>query len=344
MDYQKSFCAAFQAQRDRQHQAAFFELYCYTLLRRHHFNIELEPPVGTSNHHPDFFAQSAGTPICLLEATLAAESDPDAGKEVKLRQIRDMIYALPSPDFWIEFHVHEAPLHSPPLNKMRSKLREWIQTHSQQELRLNTQGWDITFSLLPKSRATRGNPERATFSSCSYAPQWIDPRSAILKPLEDKAKNYKKGLEHPYIIALNALAMKAIGANMEEVFFGKELVELDPQSGQIRLIRAPFAQGRSMDEDGLWFGRRLGVRNQQVSAVLLVDALWPLALAHRTPILWHNPWALHPLRPDIWQGPQKLFDLKLACRQDLTGKQGWELLQLSSNWPNDDPTSSCKLT
>ena len=82
-------------------------------------------------------------------------------------------------------------------------------------------------------------------------------------------------MEHPYIIALNALAIEAIGANIEEVLFGKELIEIDQQSGQIRLVRAPFAQGRSMDEDGLWFGR-LGVRNRQVSAVLLVDALWPL--------------------------------------------------------------------
>ena len=340
-DHQKSFCAAFRAQRDRQHQAAFFELYCYTLLRRHHFDIEIEPPVETSSHHPDFLAQSAGISICFFEAALAAESDPDAGKEVKLRQIREMVCTLPSPDFWIGFHVHEASFNSPPIARMRLELQKWLQTHSQSELRLNVDDWDITFSLLPKSRATWENHESGTFSS--YEPQWVDPRSAVLKPLEDKAKNYKKGLEYPYIIALNALAMKAVWANMEEVLFGKELVELDPQSGQIRLVRAPYAQGRSRDEDGFWFGR-LGVRNQQVSAVLLVDALWPLAIARRTPVLWHNPWAQHPLRPDIWQGPQKLFDLKTACRQDLTGKQGWELLQLNPNWPHNDPTSVYKST
>jgi len=338
---QKSFCAAFQAQRGRQHQAAFFELYCYTLLLHHHFDIEIEPFVGTSSHRPDFFAKLAGTPICLLEATLAAESDPDAGKERNLHQIREMIYALPSPDFWIGFHVHKASLNSPPIAKMRPELQKWLQTYSQLELPLNIDGWDITFSLLPKSRTTRGNQESGTFSS--YEPQWVDPRSAVLKPLEDKAKNYKAGLEHPYIIALNALAMKAIWANIEEVFFGKELAELDLQSGQIRLTRAPFAQGRSKDEDGLWFGRS-GVRNRQVSAVLVVDALWPLSIARRTPILWHNPWAQHPLRSDIWQGPQKLFDLKTACWQDLIGKEGWELLQLNSNWPNDDPTSPYKPT
>ncbi len=328
-DCRKSFCAAFQARRDRQHQAAFFELYCYTLLRRHHFTIEIEPHVETSSHRPDFFARLAGIPVCFLEATLAVESDPDAGKEVNLRQIREMIHALPSPDFWIGFHVHEAPLNSPSIATMRSKLQKWLQIHSQLELRLNVDGWDITFSLLPKSRATL---ESGT--SSSYEPQWVDPRSAVLKPLKDKAKNYKDGLGYPYVIALNALAMKAMCADMEEVFFGKELVELDRQTGQVRLIRAPFAQGRSKDEDGLWFGRS-GVRNRQVSAVLLVDALWPLAIARRTPILWHNPWAQHPLRPDIWQGPQNLFDLKTACRQDLTGKQGWELLQLHPNWPND---------
>ena len=340
-DHQKNFCAAFGAQRDRQHQAAFFELYCYTLLRRHHFDIEIEPPVETSSHHPDFLVQSARTPICFFEATLAAESDPDAGKEVKLRQIREMVCALPSPDYWITFHVHETSFNSPPIAKLRLALQKWLQTRGQPELRLTVDGWDITFSLLPRSRATLGNQESGTASS--YKPQWVDPRSAVLKPLEDKAKNYKEGLEYPYIIALNALAMKAMCADMEEVLFGKELIELDRQTGQIRLVRAPFAQGRSMDEDGFWFGR-LGVRNRQVSAVLLVDALWPLAIARRTPVLWHNPWAQHPLRPDIWQGPQKLFDLKTVCRQDLPGKPGWELLQLNPNWPHDDPTSPYKLT
>src|SRR5712692_35080 len=272
-DCRKSFCAAFQAQRDRQHQAAFFELYCYTLLRRHHFDIGIEPPVDTSSHHPDFFAQLNGTPVCFLEATLAAGSILNEGKEANLRQIREMIYALPSPDFWIWFHVHEVSSKSPPIRKMRDALYKWLQTRNQPELPLNIQGWNITFSLLPRSPATRRNQERATLSS--YEPQWVDPRSAILKPLEEKAEDYKEGLEHPYIIALNALAIEAIGANIEEVLFGKELIEIDQQSGQIRLVRAPFAQGRSMDEDGLWFGR-LGVRNRQVSAVLLVDELWPL--------------------------------------------------------------------
>lgn len=229
----------------------------------------------------------------------------------------------------------------PSTARMRFALQKWLQTGSQPELRLDVDGWDITFSLLPKSEAARGNQESGTFSS--YEPQWVDPRSALLKPLEEKAENYKEGLEYPYIIALNALAMKAMYADMEEVLFGKELVELDRQTGQIRLVRAPFVRGRSMDDDGFWFGR-LGAKNRQVSAVLLVDALWPLALARRTPVLWHNPWAQHPLRSNIWQGPQKLFDLQTACRQDLPGKQGWELLQLNPNWPNDDPASPYKAT
>jgi hypothetical protein len=171
-----------------------------------------------------------------------------------------------------------------------------------------------------------------------YGPHWVDPRTAVLKALEDKAKDYRGGLGHPYVIALNVLAMKAIGVDMEEVLFGKVLVELDRQSGQIRLTRAPFVAGRSKDEDGFLFGRS-GVRNQHVSAVLLVDALWPLAIARRTPILWHNPWAQHPLRLEWWQGPQKIFDLEASRREDRAGKQGWELLHLSPDWPSNDHTS-----
>lgn len=332
LDCQARFCRAFKLNRDRQHQAAFFELYCYILLRTHRFEIKIEPPITNSSHRPDFFAHSAGTPVCYVEAALVADPISDVGKEVILRQIREMIYTLPSSNFWIGFHVHAAsnnPFTTAQTAQVRSKLQEWLQKHSQHDLRLNIGGWDITFSLIRKSQVTEENG-----AISSYEPQWVDPRSAVLESLNDKAKNYKEGLEYPYIIAVNALAIKAMHADMEEVLFGKELVQLDRQTGQIRLIRAPFTQGRSMDDDGLCFGRS-GVRNRQVSAVLLVDGLWPLAIARRTPVLWHNPWTQHPLKPNIWQGPQRLFDLKTECRQDLPGKQGWELLQLNPNWPND---------
>ena len=79
-------------------------------------------------------------------------------------------------------------------------------------------------------------------------------------------------------------------------------------------------------ENGLWFARS-GPRNRQVSAVLLVDELMPWAIAHKTPVLWHNPWAQKPLVLNLWQGPQMLPNMNsLPPRmQYRDGKQVYEI-------------------
>ena len=61
----------------------------------------------------------------------------------------------------------------------------------------------------------------------------------------------------------------------------------------------------------------------------------PWSFLQKTPVLWHNPYATKPVNPDLWQGPQMIFDQEISQMQYLEGKAAWEILRLQSGWPND---------
>ncbi len=133
--------------------------------------------------------------------------------------------------------------------------------------------------------------------------------------------------------SVDVLAIDSLGCDIEEVLFGKEVFLFDKQSEEMTMTRSPQLPDRPSEENGLWVGRK-GSRNEHVSAVLLVNELMPWSVARQKPILWHNPWAANPLRPDIWQGPQKIFDMSSLEMQSREGKEAREILHLRKDWPH----------
>src|SRR5260370_39830532 len=69
LNLSKEFCS----KPDKQHLGAFFELYCYSLLRVQGFDIKPQQVVDKMKGNPvDFLINSADTPLFYLEATVAA--------------------------------------------------------------------------------------------------------------------------------------------------------------------------------------------------------------------------------------------------------------------------------
>src|SRR5207253_4733053 len=57
-----------RSKRDREHWGAFFELYCYCLLRRQGFMISLHPEADpTKTTRPDFLVEKNGMPAFYME-------------------------------------------------------------------------------------------------------------------------------------------------------------------------------------------------------------------------------------------------------------------------------------
>ena len=200
--------------------------------------------------------------------------------------------------------------------------------------------WNIVFIAIPRPREERGQAGETVLYEIS-AGRWSERQNGLRQALEDKADKYGT-FQLPFVIAVNVLALNAIGYDHDEIFFGQDVVLVNLESDEAFSTRSPLLPNRPYDENGFWLARR-GPRNQQVSAVLLIDGLMPWSPAHKTPILWHNPWAEKPLSPDIWQGPQMLRDPAnmVSVQWSLkNGKKGGELLQLSPNWPHQESAIS----
>jgi hypothetical protein len=135
------------------------------------------------------------------------------------------------------------------------------------------------------------------------------------------------------VIAVDILAIDSLRCDIEEVLFGKERDLLDKQSQELIVTRSTQLLDRPSDENGLWLGRGVP-RNEHISAILLVHELMPWSVTHQKPILWHNPYATQPLKPDIWQGSQKTFDRETLQAQSRDGKEIWEILHLHQDWPH----------
>lgn len=349
--HQKGLCQNFRGE-DRQHEAAFFELYLYTLLWKQNFAIEIEPPLPWTTKRIDFLASLTGASPLYLEVTVARDAEKQYANQGKLQQLWEALNTLDSPNFWIRFELEEESATPLPPSQIRTFLDSWLQgldidtvwetvntkdRDAYPERTWKRDGWEVIFSAIPKPPEDRNKPGETVLYNISPA-RWVAAQNSLLNALESKAKRYGTIFQHPFIIAVDVLAIDSIGCDIAELFWGKEIALYNTQTDQITWTRAPLLPDRPSEENGFWLGRS-GARNKHVSAVLLVDQLGavPELIASQTPILWHNPWAVNRFNPDCWQGPQRIPNLETGQFDLREGKPARALLQLPLDWPGNGP-------
>jgi len=326
--------ARFRSKDDRQHLAAFFELYLHELLSKSGFSVEIHPPVSNKATHPDFKILKDGKPLFYLEATLATLSDEETSAKAIENQVYDTLNRMKSPNFFIGVKVRGTPTTSPPGAKMRRFLERELsnldpdiitklfeqgdfETLPRWEWKYN--GWQITFFPIPKKPEARGKPGvRPIGLQIQGIGRLPTPHVRIKKSIQDKATKYGK-IDLPYIIAINVINEFGVDEiDIRNALFGEE---------QVAIKHKP---GRKLN--GAWYGPN-GPQNKRVSAVLITVNLTPRSITKVTPVLWHNPWANYPLLPDIWQLPQLVPNKKDNRLLKKDGKSAWQLLGLCPNWP-----------
>jgi len=347
--YKLNLSKEFRSKPDKQHLGAFFELYCYSLLRVQGFDIKPQQVVDKmKGNSVDFLIKSADAPLFYLEATVAADSDKASISQKILWQLQDALSTLNEPNFLIEIHVEVESTHTLPIKKMRSDLQGWLQKLDFNEIiRKRTalehddlphcsyehNGWKIVFYAIPQPLDSQGQANKTVVYQLSESRK-VEAENSLRDALETKAKKYGN-FELPYVIAVDVLATDSFGTDIGEILFGKEVILFDRQSEDFSLTRSPLLPDRPSEENGFWRARKRA-RNQQVSALLLVEDLMPWSVARKTPVLWHNPWAERPLDPNIWQGPQMIpnMDTPEPYMQERTGKKGHEIFHLKSGGAN----------
>jgi hypothetical protein len=339
--------------RNQQHDGAFFELYCHSLLRHQEFAVIVQHVVDELVGKPiDFLVQSDNISRFFLEATVARNPDRTEANQRKVEPLREALNALDSPYFRVSLEIERESSQNLSLPAICRGLSAWLQTLKYDDIAAHWKacayddlptwsweqdGWSILFTPIPKPREDQGTPGEMISYQLSEV-HWTSLQNSLHRTLEFKAKRYGI-LKLPYVIAVNVLAADSLGSDMGDVLFGKSIVVVDTQSGKSSWTRSPLVSGRPAGENGLWLGRSdpgPQARNRQVSAVLLINGLMPWSVAQQPPLLWHNPWAENPLSIDMWQGPQMIYNAEVSPPQleKREGKKIWEILALNPNWPN----------
>jgi len=194
-------------------------------------------------------------------------------------------------------------------------------------------GWKIVFYAIPRPLDSQGQANKTVVYQLSEARK-VEAENSLRDALETKSKKYGN-FELPYVIAVDVLAIDSFGTDIGEILFGKEVILFDRQLEDFSLTRSPLLPDRPSEENGFCRARKRA-RNQQVSALLLVEDLMPWSVARKTPVLWHNPWAERPLDPNIWQGPQMIPDMDAPepYMQERVGKKGHEIFHLQPGGAN----------
>ena len=343
-EVQDELRARFRSKDDRQHLAAFFELYLHELLSKSGFSVEIHPTVSNRATHPDFKVLKYGNPLFYLEATLAALSDSDTSAKARENQVYDTLNRMKSPNFFIGVKVRGAPTTNPPGAKMRSFLKDKLSNLNPDVVAKQFEqgglealphwdwehdGWQITFFPIPKKPEARGKPGVRPIGLQMQGVRFLTPHLGIRKSIQDKATKYGE-LDLPYIVAINVIdEFGADDIDISNALFGEEQVTIIFRGNEL------IGQRPGRKPNGAWYGPG-GPQNRRVSATLVSINLSPWNIAKVTPFLWHNPWASRTLASDIWPLPQLIPDLKNNRLDKYDGKNSWQLFGLYPNWPLED--------
>jgi hypothetical protein len=336
--------ARFRSSDAGNHRGAFAELYCHAYTKSLGLGPQVHPHIE-NRRQPDFSLFRGGEFFCFLECTVATEFREGGAAFARLHTIYDALNRLQSPNFFIGIDIIRHPdrsISAAPLRRFITQKLANLDPDVVGQAMQNSQslqessyywtwqedGFEIGFYPIPKSDAARGRPglrPLGTFSSGPFA-RAVDDRKPILESLQKKATRYGV-LNAPYIIAIDAMEEAVDTFDIMGALFGEEQTIIDRRTLRTSERRAP---------NGLWYGPR-GVQNKRVSGVLFLKDIGPWNIAKRNPVLWHNPWATHPIAPDMWPGFQKIPNRETQRMELREGRLSHEIFNLPAEWPTPDP-------
>lgn len=196
-------------------------------------------------------------------------------------------------------------------------------------LTCSEQGLVLTFTPIPKSPQFRGQPgARPVGIVMPTEMHCVRTHDDIRAAVEGKADKYGV-LGLPLLIAVNVMDDFCDDDDVRNALFGEEQVVV------IRQGVGVFRHECNRVPNGAWYGRR-GPRNDLVSGVIVSHALLPTTLRVCAVELIHNPWAAHPLPPELWPLPQRAISLPDGHINLRPGTNAADLLGVPEPWPVPD--------
>jgi hypothetical protein len=328
--HRESLAARFRSSIDDQHRSAFFELFLHELvLTRGHKVLEIEPKLTHTSKSPDFLVESDQGHRFYLEAVLATgRSQDDAAAQARLNQALAALDNTPSPAHFLDISPQGMPAAAPvSINKMKRALLQWVNALPPDDTAIgkppfvyDEHGLRVVVRPFPR----RNRPGTGRSIGVRHFPvQEVTVDEDIRAALEKKASRYGD-LDHPYLVAVNALGL-----------FHREDEALDALFGTTYTAVSQFTDGTfRTDErrkpDGIWFGPQ-GPRRKGLSAVLSTEQIDPWNFAARRARLICNPWSTAPL-PSISLGVDE-FNLVDDAFRRTDGTIMGSIFGLPEGWP-----------
>lgn len=321
-------------------QAAFFELYCFTLFSKQGFILEPHPAIENTDKHPDFLVYKDGTPIFYLECTLASFSAEENAVQRTEKQIIDLLNQLETPEYFILQKIITRDILSPSVSKMRKYLQRKISSMNkdafskfiidpkiknlpQWEWKDTKTNWQLLFSPIPKSEKIIGKENIRSIGMILKNAKFLDSTESLRNSLRKKANRYGKNLKYPYYIAVNCLDPTTDEYDIDDVLFGTKCIYINTNTGET-------LPGRK--DDGFWCNLR-NPKNIQVSGILIGVGIDPYTIARNALVLWENPWANKKFI-DVYSGPKKIPNVEKRVMEHIEGIKIDEILGISEEWPN----------
>ena len=331
--HRNGLVARFRSKIDHQHRSAFFELFLYhLLLERGCKVIAIEPKLDHTDNTPDFLVESAKQERFYVEAVQASGlSNQDVAAQARLSTALSAIDSTPSPLHFLDLKVTGSPTKPLSTKKLTAGLKSWIAGLPADKSAKQAAPfvWNEHGAKIRLSAWTRNKPDE---NGKAIGVRWfplvrIDPSQEIRPALKKKASRYGK-LDHPYLVALNALSNHHNELAVIDALLGMEYFEIStgPDGKEIvKALRRP---------DGIWYGPPDGQpQNTRMSAVLAFFRIDAWNLVSKTGFLIPNPWAAKPI-PALNLGTAELT-LVNGTYQRSEGEAVGTLLRMPVNWPEE---------
>lgn len=325
----KDFVKRFKSSKNREHNAAFFELVMFQWFKKQNLEVIFqETSVLGSKRRPDFTLVKHGKEIAIAESTLSALPGHVEGIAKLENQIADILESIPSPNYFVNIDFVKSGTSTIPkkllkvfiVNVIDEGQTQTVSIYDRRKWTLNCNDWQIDFSLFNKSNATT-----RTLGAISYGgAQMINSQRPLRTALNRKRARSYGTLNVPFIICINSSDFHLDEISIMQTLFG--------YSGDIRV------ESKIKTDDGflLCNGKP---QNTSVAAVLILKGLVPWNLHAVKISLWHNPWATLPLDTDTLNVEQNIYretSQNVLVRNTIYGRSLGETLSIDEDYLSEN--------
>ena len=331
--HRDALVARFKSTIDDQHRSAFFELLLYHLLLARGCKVlAIEPKLEHTDKSPDFLAENAMQEHFYVEAVQASGlSNQEVAAQARLNTALSAIDSTPSPSHFLDLLVIGSPTKPLSTKKLKAGLKSWIAGLPADETAWQAAPfvWEEHGAKIQLNAWTRNkfDEKGRAIGMRRFPATRIDPSQEIRPALKKKASRYGK-LDHPYLVAINALSIHHSELAVTDALLGTPYIQLSKSPSGEEIVEHLHRP------DGIWYGPPNGQpQNTRLSGVLALMKIDPWNFAGKTGLLIPNPWAAKPL-PQLGFGTAEyvVVDNQYERKE---GEPMHKLVGLPAVWPEE---------